>query len=113
MVIFAIISYSLLWLVLFLSAVQFLLAWLNDRPNDNLRDFAAKLDGYFRDCLDFLGYATDTVPFPFSPFPDRDDGAGAKPAAKRTRQAKKSKPSPTPEPESRDTDNAPDTSDTD
>ena len=49
MVIFAIISYSLLWLILFLAAVQFILAWINGQPNDNLRDFTVKLDAYFRD----------------------------------------------------------------
>lgn len=98
MVIFAIITYALLWLILFLAAVQFLLAWINGDPNDNLRDFAAKLNAYFRDCLDFLGFVTNVVPFPFSPFSsagDRDGGGdGAERAVKPRSRAKSSaKPS--------------------
>ncbi|MFP6757365.1 MAG: DUF4389 domain-containing protein [Alphaproteobacteria bacterium] len=99
MVIFAIITYSLLWLILFLAAVQFLLAWINGQPNDNLRDFTVKLDAYFRDCLDFLGYASAVVPFPFSPFASAGGApAPVKPAAKAKRRSRKQKPPPTESP---------------
>ncbi len=67
MVIFAILAYSLFWLILFLAAVQFVLTWLNRTPNENLRDFSGKVNAYFHSVLDFLGYASDAVPFPFSP----------------------------------------------
>lgn len=67
MVIFAILAYSLFWLILFLAAIQFVLTWLNRAPNENLRDFSGKLNAYFHSALDFIGYASDAVPFPFSP----------------------------------------------
>jgi hypothetical protein len=81
MVIFAIIAYSLFWLILFLAAVQFVLTWINRRPNENLRDFSGKLNAYFHGVLDFLGYASETVPFPFSPL-EAGYAAAATPARK-------------------------------
>jgi hypothetical protein len=79
MVIFAIIGYTVFWVILFLAAVQFVLAWINGEPNDNLRDFAAKLDRYLCGVVDFIGYATDVVPFPLSPL--EASVAAAAPAA--------------------------------
>ena len=85
MVIFAIIGYTVFWVVLFLAAVQFVLTWIHGEPNQVLRDFAGKLDAYFQAVLDFIGYATDVVPFPLSPLETSLAGAAAAPAsAKRT-----------------------------
>lgn len=84
MVIFAIIAYSLFWLILFLAAVQFVLSWINRRPNENLRDFSGKVNAYFHGVLDFVGYASDTVPFPFSPLEASVAAAApAKPAPRK------------------------------
>lgn len=99
MVIFAIIGYTVFWVILFLAAVQFLLAWINGEPNDNLRDFAAKLDRYLTSVVDFIGYAGDVVPFPLSPL--EANVAAAAPAASsggrrsprsRSRRTKKAAP---------------------
>ena len=92
MVVFAIIGYVVYWLILFLAAVQFGLALLTGQPNENLKDFAAKLDAYLKSVTDFLGYASDIVPFPFSPL-DKATSA-AKPARKRASRAAKTKPKP-------------------
>ncbi len=83
MVIFAILAWAALWLVVFLATVQFLLSWITGRVNGNLRDFCGKLGRYFGDMLGFLGYATDIVPFPFSPMGSgvAETEAPAKPAA--------------------------------
>ena len=67
MVLFAIISYILLWFVFFLAFVQFLLTTINDSENDNLRQFTTRINTYFGEILDFLTYGRDEVPFPFSP----------------------------------------------
>jgi hypothetical protein len=67
MVIFAILAWAALWLIVFLATVQYLLTWISGGVNGNLKDFCGKLGVYFRDMLGFLGYATDIVPFPFSP----------------------------------------------
>jgi len=81
MVIFAIIGYTVFWVILFLAAVQFVLAWINGEPNDNLRDFAAKLDRYLLSVVDFIGYASDVVPFPLSPLDANVAAAAAAPTA--------------------------------
>jgi hypothetical protein len=87
MVIFAIIGYAVYWLVVFLAVVQFGLTLLTGHPNENLKDFAAKLDAYLKSVTDFLGYATDIVPFPFSPLDQGAGSAAAKPALKRAGKA--------------------------
>lgn len=101
MVVFAIIGYAVYWLVVFLAVVQFGLALLTGQPNQNLKDFAAKLDAYLKSVTDFLGYVTDVVPFPFSPL---HTGTATATAATRTprKRAKstakpktQSKPKPT------------------
>ncbi len=84
MVVFAIIGYVVYWLILFLAAVQFGLALLTGQPNANLKDFSGKLNGYLKTVTDFVGYASDTVPFPFSPLDAATAApAPAKPARKR------------------------------
>ena len=99
MAVFAIIGYAVFWLIVFLAVVQFGLALLTGQPNENLKDFAAKLDAYLKSVTDFLGYATDTVPFPFSPLDHGTAAASAKPPRKRASRATgkpsaKTKPNP-------------------
>ena len=67
MVIFVILAWAALWLIVFLATLQFVLSWITGSVNTNLRGFAGKLGDYFHDMLDFLGFVTDVVPFPFSP----------------------------------------------
>ncbi len=81
MVIFAILAWAALWLIVFLATLQFLLSWITGSLNANLRDFCGKLGDYFRDMLDFLGFVTDVVPFPFSPMGVSATAAAATPAA--------------------------------
>ena len=92
MVVFAIIGYAVYWLVAFLAVVQFGLALLTGHPNENLKDFAAKLGAYLKSVADFLGYVTDVVPFPFSPLQTSAPAATA--AAKTPRKRSKSPAKP-------------------
>lgn len=108
MVVFAIIGYVVYWLILFFAVVQFGLALLTGNPNENLRDFSGKLNTYLKTVADFVGYASDTVPFPFSPL---DKATAAKPARKRASKSA-AKSSAKPKPKS-DTDTKPAADDSD
>lgn len=109
MVVFAIIGYVVYWLIVFLAAVQFGLTLLTGQPNANLKDFAGKLDAYLKGVTDFIGYAGDTVPFPFSPLDAATAGTSASaPAAAKTprKRASRAKSAAKPKPKS-DTDTKP------
>ena len=60
------ITKGLVYLVL---AVQFLLRLLVGSVNGNLRSLGRVLGLYAAEIIDFLTYASDRLPFPFSPWP--------------------------------------------
>lgn len=51
-----------------LAVVQFVLALVNT-PNARLSQFGRSLGQYLRQIADFVGFATEEVPFPFSDWP--------------------------------------------
>lgn len=51
-----------------LAVVQFVLA-LVSTPNARLSQFGRSLGQYLRQIADFVGFATEEVPFPFSDWP--------------------------------------------
>lgn len=51
-----------------LAVVQFVLALVN-APNARLSQFGRSLGQYLRQIADFVGFATEEVPFPFSDWP--------------------------------------------
>jgi hypothetical protein len=51
-----------------LAVVQFVLALVN-APNARLSQFGRSLGQYLRQIADFVGFATEDVPFPFSDWP--------------------------------------------
>jgi len=51
-----------------LAVVQFLLA-LVSTPNARLSQFGRSLGQYLRQIAEFVGFATEDVPFPFSDWP--------------------------------------------
>lgn len=56
--------------VMFVVAViQFVLALLNDTPNDRLLGFGRSLGRYCQQLINFLTFAGEEVPFPFSDWP--------------------------------------------
>lgn len=57
-----------------ISAVQFLIMLMNDTPNARLVSFGRSLARYFRQIVNFLTFATEEMPFPFSDWPASDEG---------------------------------------
>ena len=51
------------------TVIQFVLVLLNDTPNDRLVSFGRNLARYLQQIVNFLTFATEEVPFPFSDWP--------------------------------------------
>ncbi len=59
--------------VLFVVAViQFVIVLLNGEPNARLATFGRSLGNYLREIVNFLTFATEEIPFPFSEWPAGD-----------------------------------------
>ena len=52
-----------------LAVVQFVLSLVSDAPNLRLCAFGQGLGRYLRQIADFMSFATEEVPFPFSDWP--------------------------------------------
>jgi hypothetical protein len=57
------------------AIVQFVLALLSDAPNARLIAFGQSLGLYLSQISDFVSFATEEVPFPFSAWPSSENGA--------------------------------------
>ncbi len=55
-----------------LVIVQFVLAIVADGPNERLQQLGRGLGRYFRQLTDFLSFASEEAPFPFSDWPSGD-----------------------------------------
>lgn len=55
-----------------LALVQLLFAAISDGPNERLQHFGRGLGQYLRQITDFLSFASEDVPFPFSDWPSDD-----------------------------------------
>ncbi len=65
-----ILAYHVAGTVLFVVAlIQFLIALMNDTPNVRLVAFGRSLGRYYREIANFVTFATEEVPFPFSDWP--------------------------------------------
>ena len=51
------------------TVIQFVITLLNDTPNVRLVSFGRSLGNYLRQIVNFLTFATEKVPFPFSEWP--------------------------------------------
>lgn len=54
----------------FVTVIQFFVALLGGTPNVNLVAFGRSLGSYLKQIVDFLTFASEVVPFPFSPWPE-------------------------------------------
>ncbi len=54
------------------SIVQFVIMLLNQIPNQRLVSFGRSLGRYIQQIINFLAFATEDVPFPFSDWPSGD-----------------------------------------
>jgi hypothetical protein len=52
-----------------LAVVQFVLSLVSDAPNLRLCAFGQSLGRYLRQIADFVSFATEETPFPFSDWP--------------------------------------------
>lgn len=55
-----------------LALVQFVLVIVSDGPNERLNLLGRGLGRYFRQLTDFLSFASEEAPFPFSDWPAAD-----------------------------------------
>jgi hypothetical protein len=53
----------------FVSIIQFLLALLTDTANARLVSFGRSLGNYLRQIVNYLIFASEEIPFPFSEWP--------------------------------------------
>lgn len=60
------------------TIIQFVLALLSDAPNDRLVSFGRNLGKYLQQIVNFLTFASEEIPFPFSDWPSEDQGISAK-----------------------------------
>jgi hypothetical protein len=54
------------------AVIQFVLALLNDTPNDRLLVLGRSLGRYLQQLVNFLTFAAEEIPFPFSDWPPGD-----------------------------------------
>ncbi len=53
----------------FVVLIQFIIVLVNDTPNERLVSFGRNMGIYFRQIVDYLTFATEVMPFPFSEWP--------------------------------------------
>jgi len=70
MVAFALIGHFTLIALLTLSAMQYVVTFISNEPNDELRNFMGRLTKYFTEIFDYMSFRSDEMPFPFKEFPD-------------------------------------------
>lgn len=51
------------------TAVQFVMTLLNDKPNERLVLFGRNMGRYLQQIVNFVTFATEVMPFPFSDWP--------------------------------------------
>lgn len=66
---FAILAWLAFWMLLVLSAVQFVVLLVTGRVNQELKSFNLGLLQYLWELLAFILFVRDEQPFPFGPFP--------------------------------------------
>jgi hypothetical protein len=59
-------------LLFFVAIIQFVLALLNDTPNARLMEFGRSLGRYQSQNANFVSFASEELPFPFSDWPSSD-----------------------------------------
>lgn len=70
MVLFALVFWVLCWTLALTAIGQLLVCALNNgRTSSDLTRLGAGLGAYARQIIEFLTFASETVPFPFKPWP--------------------------------------------
>ncbi len=58
------------WILVLTALVQLVFAILKDEPNRRLQRFGGSVGLYLTQIASFVTFATETVPFPFSDWPE-------------------------------------------
>lgn len=58
--------------ICFVTVIQFVLALMNDTANDRLVSFGRNLARYMQQIVNYLTFATEEIPFPFSDWPSEN-----------------------------------------
>jgi hypothetical protein len=69
MALFAVVFWILTWTLAVVTVLQLLLRLINGRPHAEVARFGSGLARYSRELIDFLTFVTETLPYPFSPWP--------------------------------------------
>jgi len=69
-ILFGVLLYFIGIAYLVLVAAQFFFYFVEDTPNLKLTIFTGRLSTYIREILDYMRFASNTLPFPFTPFPE-------------------------------------------
>lgn len=69
MILFGILLYPVYLVFLVLIAFQFVIYFVEDAPNPGLDGLLKNVRTYIGEIFAYLGFATETMPFPFSDFP--------------------------------------------
>ncbi len=73
MVAFAFIGYFTFLAIVILAAMQFVVVFLDNKPNKEIHNFTGRLGTFLIETFAFLTYRQDEMPFPFSAFPEKSD----------------------------------------
>ena len=71
MILFALLMNFIFVAYLVLVTTQYVLYFIEDQPNEDLDRFIRKVRTYIAQIFSYLGFASDDLPFPFSPFPKK------------------------------------------
>lgn len=69
MLLFALVFWILCWTLAITAIAQLGLTVLAARPNADVARFGAGLGAYSRQIIEFLTFASDRIPYPFSEWP--------------------------------------------
>ena len=72
MIAFAIAFWILTWVLAVTVIAQLILTILAGQPNTELLNFSKGISRYIAQVIEFVTFLTDKLPFPFAPWPDRN-----------------------------------------
>ncbi len=72
MIVFARLAYFALLPFVILAAMQFGVVLMTGEKNVEVHQLLSRLARYIKECLDYVAYRSDRMPFPFGPFPPAD-----------------------------------------
>ena len=68
MLMFAVVFWLLCWALAVTAVLQLILRLSSGQPNAELTRIGARLGAYARAIIEFLTFASDVVPYPFTPW---------------------------------------------